>query len=167
MELLYLVSSWDRFAKLRVHTESSLHVLEKLTSALGTQFRQFLHKVCKRHDTHLLPKEVAARIRRAAKNKNPTPSNPTTAKFHLNFYKYHAIGHVAQMIRQSGTTGNYSTSGVCFLNIPKSRLTFPLVRSSTHPSENNLQDLYQQGPLRLTDCSMGATNAAYQEDYGS
>lgn len=111
MDLLFIISSWDRLAKLRIHTESSLHVFEQVTSELGTQMRRFVLEVCDHHDTVLLPKELQARNRRKTSRKNSN-DNSTSATFHLNFYKFHALGHVPQMIRQSGTTNNWSTCSV-------------------------------------------------------
>ena len=41
MKLLYRVSEWHALAKLRMHTEDSLALLEESTKDLGDLLRQF------------------------------------------------------------------------------------------------------------------------------
>ena len=106
-------------AKLRIHTESTLQLLETSTRLLGEQMRRFLDKVYAHIDTRELPREEAARVRRkmAMLAKNPTTTSEASGtssgkmrrKLNLNTYKYHSLGDYATTIRRFGTTDSYST----------------------------------------------------------
>ncbi len=41
MKLLYRISEWHALAKLRMHTEDSLELMEESTKDLGNLLRQF------------------------------------------------------------------------------------------------------------------------------
>lgn len=64
MKLLYRTAEWHGFAKLRMHTNSTLEHLEKLTKEFGILMRQFRDLSCSQFQTTELPREVAARNRR-------------------------------------------------------------------------------------------------------
>ena len=64
MKLLYLTAQWHSLAKLRMHTESSLTLLEALTSEFGWAMRGFQELTCSQYVTTELPREVAARKHR-------------------------------------------------------------------------------------------------------
>ncbi len=79
---------------------------------LGTLVRRF-GRACEDIDTRELPHEEAARGRRqAAKGKGPIATGKKRKTLNLNTSKWHDLGHVAAMIRSSGTTENYSTQVV-------------------------------------------------------
>ncbi|KAF8955097.1 hypothetical protein BDZ97DRAFT_1675254 [Flammula alnicola] len=63
MKLLYRTAEWHGFAKLRVHTDSTLEHLEQLTKEFGLLMRQFQDLSCSQFQTFELPREVAARNR--------------------------------------------------------------------------------------------------------
>ena len=117
MKLLYRLCEWHSLAKLRMHTEPSLEHMESLTKELGKLMRNFRDNICTQFETRELPREVAARQRRAAQQ--PLLSNlPATATanstrkvklLNLNTYKYHAMPDYVPFIRLFGTTDNYST----------------------------------------------------------
>lgn len=67
MELLFLLAYWQGLAKLRLHTEKTLDVLDSVTRTLGMALRAFKKETCTKFDTKELPKEAAARQRREAK----------------------------------------------------------------------------------------------------
>lgn len=54
-------------AKLRLHTDITLNIMDKLTTDLGQAFRDFRDKVCSGYETHELPRETAKRQRQASK----------------------------------------------------------------------------------------------------
>ena len=64
MSLLFRLAEWHALAKLRMHTESTLTQLEKVTSIIGRQLRDFSNITCKAFKTTELPKEAEARARR-------------------------------------------------------------------------------------------------------
>ncbi|TFK25959.1 hypothetical protein FA15DRAFT_638473 [Coprinopsis marcescibilis] len=65
LKLLYLCCQWHSLAKLRLHTDYTLNLLQATTAALGNQFRLFVNSTCEAYVTYELPKEAEARQRRA------------------------------------------------------------------------------------------------------
>ena len=65
MKLLYRMSEWHALAKLRMHTEDSLVLMEDITKELGDLLRQFRRLTCSQFSTVELPRETDARVRRA------------------------------------------------------------------------------------------------------
>jgi hypothetical protein len=64
MKLLYQISEWHALAKLRMHTEDSLTLMEESTKDLGNLLRQFRTLTCSQFSTVELPREADARVRR-------------------------------------------------------------------------------------------------------
>lgn len=117
LDLLFTLAEWHALAKLRIHTESTLSLLQFGTRSLGQLLRRFKSKVCDSFDTKELPKEEAARGRRHARRR-PGP-NVTAGKkqkpFNWITYKFHALGDYVPAIRWFGTTDSYSTQTVTHL----------------------------------------------------
>jgi hypothetical protein len=61
------MAHWHGLAKLRMHTDPTLEIMDKVTTAVGHQFRNFKATVCSAYETHELPQEVESRTRRDAK----------------------------------------------------------------------------------------------------
>jgi hypothetical protein len=120
--LLFDLATWHAFAKLRLHTDSTLNEFRTITSTLGKSVRIFIKEVCSRYDTTELPHEMAARGRRqmvlAKRSQMPGPSQIrlTASRKNLNLstYKYHALGEYPDLIARFGTTDNASTQTVSF-----------------------------------------------------
>jgi hypothetical protein len=132
LDLLFELATWHGFAKLRLHTESTLMALEGSTTRLGAIFRKFVKTTCAGFDTRDLPSEEAARGRRKAamalkkgsmtsssgtkgKQRQDDNTHPVTRqrrKFILNTYKAHALGDYPAMIRLFGACDGYSTQTV-------------------------------------------------------
>ncbi|KAG2008934.1 hypothetical protein CC2G_014312 [Coprinopsis cinerea AmutBmut pab1-1] len=66
-KLLFLCCQWHALAKLRMHTEFTVSMLEETTTALGNQFRVFMNEVCSKVRTYELPHETEARLKRLKK----------------------------------------------------------------------------------------------------
>ncbi|THH05402.1 hypothetical protein EW146_g9914 [Bondarzewia mesenterica] len=66
LDMLYTLAEWHALAKLRMHTEPSLAILDTVTAELGAVVRKFHHTTCQSYVTCELPREVAARGRRKA-----------------------------------------------------------------------------------------------------
>jgi len=60
MTLLYQTAEWHVFAKLRLHTKSTLQHLERLTTELGQLMRKFRDTTQSGFATFELPKETGA-----------------------------------------------------------------------------------------------------------
>lgn len=67
-ELLYTFSVWHALAKLRMHTEETIRLLDQVTTALGAITRKFVDTTCEefRYVARELKHEIAARGRRRA-----------------------------------------------------------------------------------------------------
>ncbi|PSR74642.1 hypothetical protein PHLCEN_2v9671, partial [Hermanssonia centrifuga] len=123
LDLLWDLAVWHALAKLRLHTDSTLRVLEKATTYLGSSVRRFA-RACDDIDTRELPHEEAARGRRqTAKGKGTTTTGKKRKTLNLQTSKWHDLGHVPARIRSSGTTDNYSTQVVGPINYQQIMLT--------------------------------------------
>ncbi|KAF9544902.1 hypothetical protein CPC08DRAFT_618840, partial [Agrocybe pediades] len=112
LDLLFELATWHALAKLRLHTTSTLAALKASTKALGKALRKFLSVMCNAYDTRELPREEAARARRAASSKGKgkaTSSDRLKKKFNMNTYKTNALGDYPPAIQMFGTSENYST----------------------------------------------------------
>lgn len=115
MTLLYRTAEWHAFAKLRLHTESTLQHLERLTTELGQVMRKFRDAAQSAFMTFELPKETAARKRRQkpGKGKEKAGAGDTSGKkpktLNLFTYKWHALGDYVCAIRLFGGTDGFST----------------------------------------------------------
>lgn len=104
LRLLYKTAEWHAFAKLRMHTSSTLRLLEVVTREFGRLMRQFRDRTSDEFDTVEFPRETSAR-------KGGTRSSKKK-KLNLNTYKFHALGDYVTTIRLFGTTDSYSTQVV-------------------------------------------------------
>ncbi|KAF5389068.1 hypothetical protein D9757_004995 [Collybiopsis confluens] len=116
--LLFDLNAVHSFAKLRLHSDPTLDVLDRHTSQLGKSLRVFKNHVCPAFSTKELAKEAGARQRRQAKDQQKRGSTlrskkaaqtPNKKVFSLSTYKIHALGSYARFIRMFGTTDSYST----------------------------------------------------------
>lgn len=68
LDLLFIMAHWHGLAKLRMHSDLTLEILDKQTTHLGEIFRHFKTKVCTAYHTQELDREVDARSRRQTKD---------------------------------------------------------------------------------------------------
>ncbi|KAJ3551292.1 hypothetical protein NM688_g4788 [Phlebia brevispora] len=82
MDLLWHLAEWHAYAKLRMHTDTTLQLFQECTRALGVSLRQFKTDVCPYFDTKELPKEVVVRRRAkvARATKRSSASEATSSK---------------------------------------------------------------------------------------
>lgn len=73
MKLLYQTAEWHALAKLRMHSESTLVLLEELTTEFGKLIWQFRDLTCSQFQTVELPRETAARNQRQARQQAIVP----------------------------------------------------------------------------------------------
>jgi hypothetical protein len=67
IDLLFIMAHWHGLAKLRMHSDLTLDILDRQTTQLGEQLRRFKAKVCTVYSTQELNRELDARSRRQAK----------------------------------------------------------------------------------------------------
>jgi hypothetical protein len=122
--MLFRLSEWNAFAKLRIHTTTTLGLFEQSTTVIGRELRSFASTTQAEYKTVELSRETAARARRGVRKKAagkpggpPPPATDPKAKFlNLLTYKFHALADYVPTIRMFGTADSYSTQTVCFLS---------------------------------------------------
>jgi hypothetical protein len=117
LRLLFTFAHWHGLAKLRMHTDATLAVLDSETTALGKQLREFESSTCSIFRTRELKREMRARERRErAKGGRPVIGDQESTEgrkqklFNLQTYKVHALGDYVSTIQRLGTTDSYTTS---------------------------------------------------------
>lgn len=63
-ELLFVLAHWHAMAKLRMHNDLTLAVMEEATTSLGKKLREFSQKTCSSFATKELSREYNSRLRR-------------------------------------------------------------------------------------------------------
>ena len=126
------MAHWHGLAKLRMHSDLTLEIMDQVTSTVGQQFREFKATVCSAYDTHELHQEAEARTRRRAKlaakqdrrQKDKSSEQGVaiaekaiknvqrTKAFNFQTYKFHALGDYVPTIRRYSTSDSYSTEPV-------------------------------------------------------
>ncbi|KAJ7174906.1 hypothetical protein C8R46DRAFT_1161271 [Mycena filopes] len=121
LDLLFILAYWHALAKLRMHTDFTVDLLDSVTTLLGRQLRHFRKVTCAAFTTKELPREEAARGRRNAKKSAAAAAAgtaPPVARagvgskvktFNMETCKTHSLGDYAPAIRMFGTTDSYST----------------------------------------------------------
>jgi hypothetical protein len=118
--LLYLLCHWHGLAKLRMHTDETLQIMDDVTKSLGNAIRTFQAETSPAFHTKELKRETEGRQRREARTRSQrdvacsTITVPTRKPktFNLRTYKLHALGDYTASIRMFGTTDSYSTQPV-------------------------------------------------------
>lgn len=72
LTLLFHLGHWHGLAKLRMHTETTLDMMDGVTIALGQSLHEFQEKTCSAYDTRELRREADARKKRQTKAKAGT-----------------------------------------------------------------------------------------------
>ncbi|KAJ7642811.1 hypothetical protein B0H17DRAFT_884233, partial [Mycena rosella] len=116
LTLIYIFATWHAYAKLRMHSDSTIKTFRGVTKKLGSQARHFVRTTCDAYVTYELPQEYKRRARRQAQKNSKTGTNPTTSKsakerkaWNLATYKWHSMGDYPDAIIDFGTTDSYST----------------------------------------------------------
>lgn len=134
LRLVFHLAHWHGLAKLRLHSDLSLDLLDVETTSLGEELRHFTDKTCPAFETRELKREADSRKRKAATTDKPSkpdaskptagPSKPSASKpeptsdertlkvFSLDTYKAHSLGDYVEAIKQHGTTDSFSTETV-------------------------------------------------------
>ncbi|KAG2045967.1 hypothetical protein BDR06DRAFT_1040545 [Suillus hirtellus] len=119
LTLLCTCACWHALAKLRMHTDETLNLLDTATVTLGKQLHHFQRHTCVAFNTKELKREAEHRQRQQLRNlvqhgtgEASTSTSQTTQRpktFNLQMYKLHALGDYSTSICNFGTTDSYST----------------------------------------------------------
>lgn len=132
LALLYVMAYWHSLAKMRMHTESSVKLLDAVYTVMGSHLRHFEQVICPRYVTKETQKEYAKRVRAASRKKSASTAAPATASttapaptsggqkprtFNLSTIKAHLLGYAPRYIRMYGPLDMLSTmkAGNCIL----------------------------------------------------
>jgi hypothetical protein len=118
LQLLFTFCHWHALAKMRLHTDATLGLLDSETAELGKLLRDFESTTCSVYKTRELKKEMNARKRRDCVKKGSFTgkphSQPTAERqfktLNLRTYKFHSLGDYVSTIKRFGTTDSYTTS---------------------------------------------------------
>ncbi|KAH9012682.1 hypothetical protein EDB84DRAFT_1278570, partial [Lactarius hengduanensis] len=119
-ELLFLLATWHAYAKLRLHTDTTLQMFETVGKALCHALRHFATVTSPQYMTKELAREANARITRgraqattrntrAKQSASKTTKVKKAKRFNMTTYKIHCIPDYPDAIRRYGTTDSYST----------------------------------------------------------
>ncbi|KAF8596783.1 hypothetical protein BDV93DRAFT_454284, partial [Ceratobasidium sp. AG-I] len=131
-QLIFTFAKWHGLAKLRLHTTTTLAILNTLTTKLGSALQNF-GKLTEGLNVCETPKEYARRRKQyesskassgARHAKAPTTDTSETSGdgrrqcvLNLSTYKMHLLGDYASTIGEYGTTDFYSTQIVCAASV--------------------------------------------------
>lgn len=113
--LLFRLAEWHALAKLQLHTDRTLVLLDQALRRLGDQLRRFQKDTCAAIPARELPQETNQRQRRevadiqSGRRKGAVTSTALPKTINLNTYKFHALGDYSRMIKMYGSTDSYST----------------------------------------------------------
>jgi hypothetical protein len=122
------MAHWHGLAKLRMHSELTVDIMDQVTSAVGDQFRNFKAQVCSAYNTQELRQEVETRARHHAKRAAKQAGGQAAQSagsfknihqkkvFNFQTYKFHALGDYVSTIRQYGTCDSYSSEPVSLID---------------------------------------------------
>jgi hypothetical protein len=69
--LLFIAAHWHSLAKLRMHNDATLDIMDTVTTSLGDKLREFNERTCSAFVTRELEREFTARVRREYKHSAP------------------------------------------------------------------------------------------------
>ncbi|EGO23151.1 hypothetical protein SERLADRAFT_371382 [Serpula lacrymans var. lacrymans S7.9] len=117
LSLLLCIAPWHGLAKLCIHTDNTLKILDAVTKSLGDKLHRFAANTCSAFCTRELRGKADAQRRRQIQQgtdiqltSSGAAQKPKT--FNLQTYKLHALGNYPAQIRFFGTTDSYSTEPI-------------------------------------------------------
>lgn len=117
MTLLYICAQWHALAKLRLHNDFTLDLLEYTTIRLGAHMRTFDRDTCSAISTKELQKEAEARARKEGNGKPKGTTSRKPASLGVFTIKFHFLGDYVSSIRKRGTCDSYSTEIVSYTSL--------------------------------------------------
>ncbi|KAI0257901.1 hypothetical protein BC834DRAFT_838237 [Gloeopeniophorella convolvens] len=113
MSLLYTMATWHALAKMRMHIDSSLKLLDDGTTALGIRLRHFAGSTKEFVPDENENDEEPLLMQLEPDDAQPAESGSSGSKgaggFHMRTIKTHFLGDYVQSIKTLGTTDSTST----------------------------------------------------------
>jgi hypothetical protein len=131
-ELLFVLAHWHALAKLRMHNDLTLAVMEETTVTLGKKLRAFSQTTCSAFATKELNREYNSRIRREGK-KQASAVRTTTSSSSSTCQAAPGSEMMAQGLPSHGTNGPDAQVDVPFSDYTQpERIHEGVDGSSTH-----------------------------------
>ena len=108
-DMLFELAMFYTFAKLAMHTDTTLLAFEAAVTRLGKVMRDFMFKICPEYDTRELPSETESRRRRKNMGEGVMPNSKI---FIVDTFKMHRLLDWVRWVRRLGTLDNMSTQPV-------------------------------------------------------
>lgn len=121
LRLLFALCHWHGLAKLQLHTDDTLDIMETMTPQLANLLWEFRSLTCSAFQMKELQREGENCMRQEAKQTSAMTSHPNSQAcssqhkkvFSLQTYKIHALADYPVQIRMYGTMDSFSTQIVC------------------------------------------------------
>lgn len=113
LDLVFLLATWHALAKLGIHTDTSLCLLDIATTALGSGLRYFVGITCQNFKTVETSAEFSKRRRGQTTDTSQKSSEPAGRQpkmLSLKTIKLHFLGDYVECIKSFGTTDNYTSA---------------------------------------------------------
>jgi hypothetical protein len=168
-ELIFLLVTWHGYAKLHLHTDTMLEMMETVGTALCQAIRDFATITCPQYKTRELPQETHAHTSRQqeqAKCGKGTRQRKTAGikdkSFNTATFKLHCIPDYVPTIREYGMTDSYSTQTVsppispitCLISHNRANLPIAYLGCGTGYRTKIVATLARSLPKNATDNSM-------------
>ena len=134
LDLIFVLATWHALAKLGVHTNTSLHLLDITTTALGAGLRYFVGVTCPEFNTVETSAEYSKRSRHQTASTSQRVSESTGRQpktLSLKTIKLHFLGDYVECIQSFGTTDNYTSALVRPSCFKYDLLVTTIIRAST------------------------------------
>ena len=131
LSMLFILGTWHSLAKLRMHTDSSLKLLDDATTCLGIALQYFTQVTCPEFPT----KETAAEFNKrkckeaTSMTKAPDSNGRKLRTFNMKTIKLHLLNDYVSHIKTHGIIDSYDTGIVSTNSIT---LTLSLTLTYTH-----------------------------------
>ena len=119
MQLLFVLCHWHGLAKLRMHTDETLRVFEKVTTDLANHLRSFVSDTCPCFPTKELHHKANAHKKHQEHKKSGTVACPSQdgsthrpKGLNLQTYKLHTLADYPAHIQVFSTSDSYLTQPV-------------------------------------------------------
>ena len=120
LDLLFLLCHWHRLAKLQMHTDETLEIMDNVTKSLGNTICAFEANACLVFRTRELKCKVQGhqfhKVHSQSQHEGTSTSVAVSTQrpktLNLRTYKLHALGDYMASIRMFGTTDSYLTQPV-------------------------------------------------------
>ena len=116
-DLLFTLATWHAYAKLCLHTNTTLEMFEKVGTALCKALRHFAVVTCPRYTMKELPWEATVQANCKNKAKKRGSASAKVKTFNMTMIKIHCIPDYLDAIQRYGTTDLYSTQTVSTITL--------------------------------------------------